>query len=503
MKVACVNGTPYRALCRALLGALLAAVSLPVTAQAVDAAAEPRADALRRDSTPIGDNARSVAPMPSLAPMIKRVSPAVISIGIQGAVREQGRNPLLDDPFFRRFFNVPPDSGARERPFQSAGSGVIVDGKQGYIITNAHVVENAREITVTLSDQRQFAAKVIGSDPRTDIAVIQIKSGSLAQVVLGDSDRLEPGDYVAAIGNPFGLQQSVSYGIVSALGRSGMNPDGFESLIQTDASINPGNSGGALVNLRGELVGINNMILSGSGGNIGIGFAIPVNMARSVMDQLIKYGSVKRGQLGVTIAPVTPDIAEALGISTAGGALVTQVLKDSAAARAGIRAGDVVTAINGRSVKSAAEFRNAIGLLRVGDKVELSLLRDGESRKLTAEVADPAVQTPAAAEGNDKNVPEGGQHRALEGAQLEDGPGSSSGDNRGNGAGVLVRAVAAGSPAANAGLRANDLIVAANGTRITNRSDLSNAWRATSNRGGSTLVLQVRRAGETTIILLR
>jgi S1-C subfamily serine protease len=224
--------------------------------------------------------ARTVAPMPSLAPMIKRVSPAVVSIGIRGAVREQGRNPLFDDPFFRRFFNVPPDAGTRERPFQSAGSGVVIDAKQGHIITNAHVVENAREITVTLSDQRQFPAKVIGSDPRTDIAVIQIKAQNLSQIDLGDSDQLEPGDYVAAIGNPFGLQQSVSYGIVSALGRSGMNPDGFESLIQTDASINPGNSGGALVNLRGELVGINNMILSGSGGNIGIGFAIPVNMAR-------------------------------------------------------------------------------------------------------------------------------------------------------------------------------------------------------------------------------
>ncbi|NDA42175.1 MAG: serine endoprotease DegQ, partial [Gammaproteobacteria bacterium] len=246
MKDARAIGTRHRAPHQALLGALLAAVALPVLAQTVDAPAEPR----------------NVAPMPSLAPMIKRVSPAVVSIGIQGSVREQGRNPLFDDPFFRRFFNVPPDSGARERPFQSAGSGVIVDGKQGYIITNAHVVENAREITVTLSDQRQFPAKVVGSDPRTDIAVIQIKSGGLAQITLGDSDRLEPGDYVAAIGNPFGLQQSVSYGIVSALGRSGMNPDGFESLIQTDASINPGNSGGALVNLRGELVGINNMILS-------------------------------------------------------------------------------------------------------------------------------------------------------------------------------------------------------------------------------------------------
>jgi Do/DeqQ family serine protease len=474
----------------ALLATLVAAAPPRVVAQAVDAPA---------------DTSRTVAPMPSLAPMIRRVSPAVVSIGIQGAIREQGRNPLFDDPFFRRFFNVPPDSGTRERPFQSAGSGVIVDAREGYIITNAHVVENAREITVTLFDQRQFPAKVVGSDPRTDIAVIQVKAANLAQVVLGDSDRLEPGDYVAAIGNPFGLQQSVSYGIVSALGRSGMNPDGFESLIQTDASINPGNSGGALVNLRGELVGINNMILSGSGGNIGIGFAIPVNMARSVMDQLIKFGSVKRGQLGVTIAPVTPDVAEALGLGAAGGALVTQVLKDSAATRAGIRAGDIVTAVNGRAVKSAAEFRNAIGLLRVGDKVEVTLLRDGQTRRVTAEVADPAAQTTAGTAGErDGEVPEGGQHRALEGAQLEDaGTGNNAGGNGGAVAGVLVRTVAPGSPAANAGLRANDVIFAANGVRVGNRSDLSNAWRAAANRGGNTLVLQVRRGGETTIILLR
>jgi len=466
----------------ALVGTLAAA--------ALTAATPSRAIAQGTDAP--ASSARTVAPMPSLAPMIKRVSPAVVSIGIRGAVREQGRNPLFDDPFFRRFFNVPPDAGTRERPFQSAGSGVVVDAKQGHIITNAHVVENAREITVTLSDQRQFPAKVVGSDPRTDIAVIQIKANDLSQIVLGDSDQLEPGDYVAAIGNPFGLQQSVSYGIVSALGRSGMNPDGFESLIQTDASINPGNSGGALVNLRGELVGINNMILSGSGGNIGIGFAIPVNMARSITDQLIKFGSVKRGQLGVTIAPVTPDVAEALALKNTGGALITQIAKDSAASRAGLRAGDIVTALNGRNVKSAAEFRNAIGLLRVGEKVEITLLRDGQNRKITAEVADPSTQTTGDS-ADARNVPEGSQHPALEGAQLEDG---SQG-------GVLVRAVAPGSPAANAGLRANDVIVAANGVRLSTSADLSATWRASANRGGSTVVLQIRRGGETAIVLLR
>lgn len=474
---------PARARTLLILGALLAPWSAGSTALAQPAEAA------------LDSRERTLAPMPSLAPMIRRVSPSVVSIGIQGTVREQGpRNPLLDDPFFRRFFNVPPDAGARERPFQSAGSGVVVDAKQGYIITNAHVVENARDITVTLSDQREFSAKLIGSDPQTDIAVIQIKADSLSQIALGDSDALEPGDYVAAIGNPFGLQQSVSYGIVSALGRSGMNPDGFESLIQTDASINPGNSGGALVNLRGELIGINNMILSRSGGNIGIGFAIPVNMARSVMDQLIKYGSVKRGQLGVTIAPVTPDIAQALGIASNGGALITQVTKESAAARAGLLAGDVVTSLNGRKVKSAAELRNAIGLLRVGDKVQIALLREGKARTVTAEIADPAANVATDANNEPGSLPEGTQHRNLEGAQLEDASDSS---------GVLVRAVAPNSRAASVGLRSGDVIVSANGVRIANTSALSTAWRAAAARGGSTLVLQVRRGGEITIVVLR
>ena len=437
---------------------------------------------------------REVAPMPSLAPMIKRVSPAVVSIGIRGAVREQQRNPLLDDPFFRRFFNVPPDSGARERPFQSAGSGVIVDARRGYIITNAHVVENAREITVTLFDEREFPAKLVGSDPRTDIAVVQIEAPGLTQISLGDSDRLEPGDYVAAIGNPFGLQHSVSYGIVSALGRSGMNPDGFESLIQTDASINPGNSGGALVDLRGELVGINNMILSGSGGNIGIGFAIPVNMARSVMDQLIRFGSVKRGQIGVTLAPVTADIAQALGLAAPNGALVTQVARESAAARAGLRAGDVVTGVNGKAVRSVAEFRNAIGLMRVGDRAEIALLREGKPVKVSAVVTDPATNGAAAqpAPAAAGAAPAGALHRGLDGAQLEDQPDS----------GVAVRGITPGTPAAGAGRRAGDVIIAANGARIARRTDLVTASAAAAARGG-TLVLQVRRNGEITIVLLR
>jgi len=271
-------------------------------------------------------------PIPSLAPMVKRISPAVVNIATRGTIKEQpGRNPLLDDPFFRRFFDSPPDAKPRERQFQSAGSGVIVDAKNGYIITNHHVVENASEITITLLDNRTFSAKVIGTDEGADIAVLQAKQPNLVAIALGDSTRLEVGDYVVAIGNPFGLQHTVTAGIVSALGRTGINPDGYEDFIQTDASINPGNSGGALVNLRGELVGINSAILSRSGGNIGIGFAIPVNMARGVMDQLIKYGQVKRGVLGVNIYNVTPDIAKEFGLTESSGALVAGVAPGSAA----------------------------------------------------------------------------------------------------------------------------------------------------------------------------
>src|SRR3984893_1311858 len=336
-------------------------------------------------TTPVADS-----PVPSLAPMVKRTSPSVVNIATRGTIKEKPgqRNPLMDDPFFRRFFDTPPDSKPRERQFQSAGSGVIVDAKNGYIITNHHVVENASEITITLLDNRSFTAKVIGTDEGADVAVLQAKQPNLIAMALGDSTRLEVGDYVVAIGNPFGLQHTVTAGIVSALGRTGINPDGYEDFIQTDASINPGNSGGALVNLRGELVGINSAILSRSGGNIGIGFAIPVNMVKGVMDQLIKYGQVKRGVLGVNIYNVTPDIAKEFGLTESSGALVAGVAQGSAADRAGVKTGDIITSINGTVMKDAGELRNTIGMLRVGDKVEIGLLRDGKPRKVTALIAE-------------------------------------------------------------------------------------------------------------------
>jgi Do/DeqQ family serine protease len=329
-------------------------------------------------------------PVPSLAPMIKKVSPAVVNIATRGTIHERGpSNPLFDDPFFRRFFDAPSEAAPQDRTFQSAGSGVIFDARRGYIVTNAHVVENASEITVTLQDGRDLKAEVVGRDEPSDVAVLKVKADGLSQIPLGDSAKAEVGDFVVAIGNPFGLQHTVTSGIISGLSRTGINPDGYEDFIQTDASINPGNSGGALVNLRGELIGINTAILSRTGGNMGIGFAIPVNMAHSVMEQLIRYGSVERGQLGVSMYAVTPQIAHSLGLASPVGALVSQVLPGSAAAKAGVHTGDVITAVNGQPVKSNTDLRNAIGLMRVGQPVEVGLMRDGKPLKLTAVLAAP------------------------------------------------------------------------------------------------------------------
>ena len=422
-------------------------------------------------------------PVPSLSPMIKKVSPAIVNIATRGTIHEKGpQNPLLDDPFFRRFFDVPQDSGPRERPFQSAGSGVIFDAKAGYIVTNAHVVENASEITVTLQDGRDLKADIVGSDEPSDVAVLKVKTDTLTQIALGDSAKVEVGDFVVAIGNPFGLQHTVTSGIISGLSRSGINPDGYEDFIQTDASINPGNSGGALVNLRGELIGINTAILSRSGGNIGIGFAIPVNMAHSVMDQLIKYGSVKRGLLGVSMYTVTPDIAQSLGLTNAQGALVSQVVDGSPAEKAGIHTGDVITSVNNIPVKSNGELRNAIGLMRVGDKVDIGLLREGKPQHVTAVIADTSTPTAGTA------VPDG-IHKAFEGATLVDAPDAG---------GALVKAVEPGSAAAQVGLRNNDVIIGANRGKVSTVQQLKDRAKT-----AAVLVLEVRRANAIVLIPLR
>ena len=421
--------------------------------------------------------------MPSLAPMVKRVSPAVVNVATRGTIKERPgqRNPLMDDPFFRRFFDVPPDAKPRERQFQSAGSGVIVDAKNGYIITNHHVVENASEITITLLDNRSFSAKVVGSDEGADIAVLQAKQPNLVAMALGDSSRLEVGDYVVAIGNPFGLQNTVTAGIVSALGRSGINPEGYEDFIQTDASINPGNSGGALVNLRGELVGINSAILSGNGGNIGIGFAIPVNMAKGVMDQLIKYGQVKRGVLGVNIYNVTPDIAKEYRLER----IERRVGRGR---EPGLRRGTRRHQDRRhhhrdqrhRPSRTRANCATPSACCASAIRWRSRYLRDGKPRKTTALIAERS-ETEAA---NAADI-----NRGLEGAELADAP---------DGGGVLIRSVQEGSPASQSGLRTNDLIVGVGRTPISNTKTLREAAK-----GANVLLLNVRRGSAVVLIPIR
>jgi Do/DeqQ family serine protease len=333
------------------------------------------------------------AAVPSLAPMLARITPGVVGVSVRGRVREE--NPLLQDPFFRRFFNLPQRQQQEERETQATGSGVIVDAAQGYVLTNGHVVENATRIEITTKDNRRSVARLIGKDSDTDIALLQIPAQNLIAVPIGDSDRLQVGDFVLAIGNPFGLGQTVTSGIVSALGRSGLGIEGYEDFIQTDASINPGNSGGPLVNLQGQCVGINTAILSPGGGNIGIGFAVPINMARRVMDQILRYGEVKRGRIGVAIQDLTPDLAQAMNTTHTTGAVIARVETGSPAERAGLRSGDLVLALNGTTVQNGTQLRNLIGLARIGDEVTLTVDRRGAEYSIAVRV-DPASSTAAA-----------------------------------------------------------------------------------------------------------
>ena len=327
----------------------------------------------------------------TIAPMLKEITPGVVNIAVRGRVREQ--NPLLQDPFFRRFFNIQPGQGVTERETQATGSGVIVDAREGYVLTNAHVVENETRIEVTTKDNRRFEAKLIGRDEDTDIAVLKIPAQGLTAVPMGNSDQLQVGDFVVAIGNPFGLGQTVTSGIVSALGRSGLGIEGYEDFIQTDASINPGNSGGALVDFSGQLVGINTAILAPGGGNIGIGFAVPINMARRVMDEVIRYGVVKRGRIGVAIQDLTPDLAQAMNTRHNVGAVIARVEPGSPAERGGLKSGDLVVAIDGTPVRSGTQLRNMIGLSPIGADVRLTVDRKGSESTLNVKVEQAAASS--------------------------------------------------------------------------------------------------------------
>jgi serine protease DegQ len=423
---------------------------------------------------------------PTLAPLLKQVTPAVVNISVTSTASPQA-NPLMQDPFFRRFFDLP--ERPQPMPQQSVGSGVIVDAAKGYVLTNHHVVENADDIMVTLADRRTLHAKLVGSDAGTDIALLQVdNTAGLTSIPIGDSDQLQVGDFVVAIGNPFALGQTVTSGIVSALGRNGINIEGYENFIQTDASINPGNSGGALIALDGKLVGINTAILAPAGGNVGIGFAIPSNMAKQVMAQLVEYGAVRRGRLGVSVQTLTPDLAEALGVDVNEGAIVNAVEPGSAGARAGLMPQDIIVGFGDSKVTSGPDLRNKVALAPVGSPVQISLLRDGKRRDVQARIAEAET----AARPDAQQTPD-----RLAGAALRD---LAPGDPQyGELQGVLVAGVQDGTPAARSGLRAGDVIVGVNRMPVKSAAELTRALRGAA----GAVALSVARGDARFYVVLR
>jgi len=416
-------------------------------------------------------------PMPSLAPLVKRVAPAVVNIRVSQTVDSRSQ---YGDEMFRRFFGLP-DTPGGSREVASAGSGVIVDADNGYILTNHHVVDGADRIQISLHDDTTLEAEIVGSDAATDIAVIKVDPESLIDLPIGNSDNVEVGDFVIAIGNPFGLGNTVTSGIVSALGRTGISRTGYEDFIQTDASINPGNSGGALVNMNGELVGINSAIISQSGGNVGIGFAVPSEIARSIMRQILDFGEVRRGLLGVTIQTIDEETAEALGTEVDSGALVSDIEPGSAAEEAGLKVDDIIVSINERKIDSSRELANAIGLKGSGEAVDIEFVRDGRRQTVQATLGQ---QTTTQSVGVDI-------HPGLSGAQFASATTSGT-------VGVEVTEVEAGSPAAQRGLRSGDVIVQVNRRQVQSLQTLQEI--AADNRilfllvqrGDRSLMLQIR-----------
>src|SRR6185503_9151638 len=423
--------------------------------------------------------------LPTLAPMIETVAPAVVNIAVTANVRSEGQTP--QDELLRRFFDFEGPPGG-DREVEGAGSGVIVDAVNGYVLTNHHVIANAAHITVTLLENRSLSARVVGSDEASDLAVLQVEAAHLTSIPFGDSSSLHVGDYVVAIGNPFGFTNSVTSGIVSALGRSGLNNGSFEDFIQTDASINPGNSGGALVNLNGELVGINSAIISRTGGNVGIGFSIPVNMVRAIMQQLIATGTVRRGLLGVSIQDVTPDIAATYELPTNSGALVYEVKPDSAAEKAGIRIEDVIISINGTRLRDSGSLRNAVGLLQPGEKVAVGLLRDGREQTLTAVLGEVAATRVTAARRDEED--DADLDGIFEGAEII--------ENSGPNGGLLVARVDPNSPAGQRGLQQGDVITTVNRVPIRTMAEAVPIMEK-----ARAILLVVQRADRSHLILMR
>ncbi|HEY9547844.1 MAG TPA: DegQ family serine endoprotease [Solimonas sp.] len=462
------------------------AVSASILAAAFMMSSAPTPARADIPATPTNQQLPVQGGVPSLAPMLKPVMPAIVNISVTGEV--EVHNPLMDDPFFRRFFNAPDQP--QEREFQSVGSGVIVDAGKGYVITNNHVVKDAKEIKVRLNDDREFDAKLVGRDDGTDIAVLQIKADNLTALPLGDSDGLQVGDFVVAIGSPYNLRQTVTSGIVSALGRTGIS-DGLGGFIQTDASINPGNSGGALVNLKGELVGVPSMIYSQSGGNVGIGFAIPVNLVHTIMAQLIEHGSVERGHIGIVGGQeVTPELAKALNLPSSRGALVGRVLPKSPADKAGIKAGDLIVEANGKPILDFGQLRNMVGLMRVDDKVDLKLYRGGKPKNISVKIGKDDKIADASALTKDVSPRLAGATFAPLDEQTANAADVDSG--------VVVKAVQPDSPAAKAGLRPGDIIIAVNRQPIESLDQFN---KLASSKGQ--MLLQLRRGPGALFLILQ
>lgn len=419
--------------------------------------------------------------LPTLAPIVELTRPAVVNIATSGFVSTQN-NPFMNDPFFRRFFRGY-DNGPQRRQTRSLGSGVVIDAKAGHIITNHHVIDGADKIMITLHEGQQFEARLVGSDPDADVALLKADYDGLTDIPMADSDQIRVGDFAVAIGNPFGLGQTVTSGIISALGRTGLGIEGYEDFIQTDASINPGNSGGALVNLRGELIGINTAILAAGGsGNVGIGFAIPINMVKQIVDQLIEYGEVRRGMLGVIMQDLTPELANAFGLDQHQGVVISQVIEDSAAEDAGLKAGDVVISINGTEIKSAAAMRNLVGMLRVGDEMKIVVIRDNKKKKITATVRDKVEDSVA----GDK------VHAKLAGATIEQ-------VTEGKELYLVVSEVEQGSSAWNASLREGDIIISVNRVAVQTIEDFK---RVVGNKDKK-ILLNVQRGRSALFILIQ
>jgi len=423
---------------------------------------------------------------PTLAPMLKEAMPAVVNISITSKMEMQ--NPLMQDPFFRRFFEMPDQP--QEREAQAIGSGVVVDAAKGYVITNHHVVEQADTIKVRLNDDRVLEAKLIGSDADSDLALLQIKADGIRALPLADSERMQIGDFVVAIGNPFGIGQTVTSGIVSALGRTGLG-NKYENFIQTDASINPGNSGGALVNLKGELVGINSQIVSPSRTSAGIGFAIPSNQVKFVLNELIAHGAVQRGRIGISSTQeISPELAKAFGLPNTRGAVISQVVAGSPAATAGLKVADIILEANGHEVRDFSQLRNMLGLMKVGDKVDLKILRDGKPRNVAVIIGKATEQVAAG----------GKYHPKLAGATFApvDESNTPEGMEEGDARGVLVQRIQPRSPAARLGLRQNDIIIGVNRKRIESTDDFEKLAGASEKE----LLLHVRRGNNAFFIVI-